>query len=152
RGRNPFRARPRAVPRGAATGRRRRPRRSAVMISLAALGWGDDPPYPPSVGVPASCSGRVSQHRNGTRIASAPAASHHLPPATCDSLASLGWGDDPPYPPSVGVPASSVGRARQRTRTVRGSRRVAPYHLPPTTYHFRLPPPDWRTRTDSRSM
>src|SRR5690606_23056307 len=55
------------------------------------------------------------------------------------SLASLGWGDDPPYPPSVGVPASSVGRARQRTRTVRGSRRVAPYHLPPTTYHSRLP-------------
>src|SRR5690606_23056308 len=85
------------------------------------------------------------------RVGSLP-TTYHLPPTTRDSLASLGWGDDPPYPPSVGVPASSVGRARQRTRTVRGSRRVASYHLPPTTYHLPLPPPDWRTRTDSRSM
>src|SRR5690606_6758203 len=47
-------------------------------------------------------------------------------------------GGRPPYPPSVGVPASSAGRARPSTRTVRGSRQVVAYHLPPTTYH--LPP------------
>src|SRR5690606_14513126 len=59
-----------------------------------------------------------------------------------DSLASLGWGDDPHTPPSVGVPASSAGRARPSTRTVRGSRQVVAYHLPPTTYH--LLPRDFR--------
>src|SRR5690606_30968638 len=70
-----------------------------------------------------------------------------------DSLASLGRfpslrsvdfprsarvGGRPPYPPSVGVPASSAGRARPSTRTVRGSRQVVAYHLPPTTYHLPL--------------
>src|SRR5690606_4886172 len=64
------------------------------------------------------------------------------------SLASLGWGDDPHTPPSVGVPASSAGRARPSTRTVRGSRQVVAYHLPPTTYH--LPPRDFRL-TELRS-
>src|SRR5690606_17654628 len=50
---------------------------------------------------------------------------------------------DPPYPPRVGVLARCAGRARLRTRTVRGSRQLPPrpttYHLPPITYHSRLP-------------
>src|SRR5690606_34499539 len=88
---------------------------------------------------------RESENPGCSRIASldppAPPTTYHLRlrPPTSDfrlptvliSLASLGWGDDPPYPPSVGVLARWAGRARLRTRAVRGSRRVPP-RLPPS--------------------
>src|SRR5690606_13894714 len=88
---------------------------------------------------------RESENPGCSRIASldppAPPTTYHLRlrPLTSDfrlptvliSLASLGWGDDPPYPPSVGVLARWAGRARLRTRTVRGSRRLPP-RLPPS--------------------
>src|SRR5690606_41147387 len=105
---------------------------------------------------------RESENPGCSRIASldppAPPTTYHLRlrPLTSDfrlptvliSLASLGWGDDPPYPPSVGVLARWAGRARLRTRTVRGSRRLPP-RLPPSV--FRLPPSAFRLRLPTKS-
>src|SRR5690606_23456670 len=134
-------------PRGDSRGGRRRrppatgrPRTAPFLISLAPLGWGTTPPYPPRVGVLAGCAGsRESKHRGGRRIVSSPTS--HPPPTTRDSLAPLGLGDDPPYPPRVGVLAGCAGTRESKHR---GGRRIVS-GLDPPAHHLPLATPSLRS-------
>src|SRR5690606_19730011 len=84
---------------------------------------------------------------------SSPTASTWLCSGRADSRASLGWGDDPPCPPRVGVLARWAGGVCQSTGVERGSCRLPPrlttYHLPLATRDFRLPPSDFRLPTSA---
>src|SRR5690554_3679522 len=100
------------------------------MISLASLGWGDDPPIPPESRRTGVVRGsRQSKHQDRTRIAS----------ALMISLASLGWGDDPPIPPESRrtgvVRGSRQSKHQDRTRIASASAAsLTTYHSPPTTH------------------
>ncbi len=112
--------------------------------------WGGTTPHTPRV--PAyPRRDRVAPNRRTETVRGSRQLPPRLPasdfrlPTVLISLASLGWGDDPPYPPSVGVLARWAGRVSQSTGAVSGSRRSThQLHLPPTTYHFRLPTSDFR--------
>src|SRR5690606_31035483 len=131
-------------PRGDSRGGRRRrppatgrPRTAPFLISLAPLGWGTTPPYPPRVGVLAGCAGsRESKHRGGRRIVSGLDPPAHPPPLATPSLRS-GWGTTPHTPRGSAYLPVARGRASRSTGVVGGSCQVSTH--PPTTYHSRLP-------------